>query len=58
MSRLRSETGDGDIRRLSCGAADLHENFCENTMQAYEVGESLDDIEALLDKFRSLLVQA
>lgn len=50
VSRLRSETGDGDIRRLFRAASDLHENFYENTMQAFEVAESLDDVEALLGK--------
>ena len=30
-NRLRSETGDGDIRRLFAVASDLHENFYENT---------------------------
>ena len=57
ISRLRSETGDGDLRRLFRAASDLHENFYENTMQAFEVGESLDEVEALLDKLRHLLDQ-
>ena len=55
VSRLRSETGDGDIRRLFAVASDLHENFYENTLPAFEVAESLDDVEALLDKLRPLL---
>ena len=55
VSRLRSETGDGDIRRLFRAASDLHENFYENTMQAFEVAESLDDVEALLGKLLPLL---
>ena len=53
VSRLRSETGDGDIRRLFRAASDLHENFYENTMQAFEVAESLDDVEAFLDNLQS-----
>ena len=57
VSRLRAETGDGDIRRLFRAASDLHENFYENTMQAFEVAESLDDVEALLDKLLPLLDQ-
>ena len=57
VSRLRSETGDGDIRRLFASASLLHENFYENTMQAFEVAESLDDVEALLDKLIPLLDQ-
>ena len=32
-SRLRSETGDGDIRRLFNTASALHENFYENEME-------------------------
>ena len=55
VSRLRSETGDGDIRRLFRTASDLHENFYENTMQDFEVAESLDDVDALLGKLLPLL---
>ena len=58
VSRLRAETGDGDIRRLFNAASALHENFYENTMQAFEVAESLDDVEALLNKLLSLPDQA
>lgn len=57
VSRLRSETGDGDIRRLFRAASDLHENFYENTMQAFEVAEGLDDVEALLNKLLSRVDQ-
>lgn len=57
VSQLRSETGDGDIRRLFRAASDLHENFYENTMQAFEVAEGLDDVEALLNKLLSRLDQ-
>ncbi len=57
VSRLRSETGDGDIRRLFGVASNLHENFYENTMQAFEVAESLDDVDALLGKLLPLLDQ-
>ena len=56
-SRLRAETGDGDIRRLFAVASDLHENFYENDMDVAIVAESLDDVEALLDKLRPLLAQ-
>ena len=55
VSLLRAETGDGDIRRLFAVASDLHENFYENTMQALEVAESLDDVAALLGKLLPLL---
>ena len=57
VSRLRAETGDGDIRRLFRAASDLHENFYENTMQDFEVADSLDDVAALLDKLLPLLAQ-
>lgn len=57
VSRLRSETGDGDIRRLFAVARDLHENFYENTMQAFEVEDSLGDVEALFGKLPPLLAQ-
>ena len=58
VSRLRAETGDGDIRRLFNTASALHENFYENTMQAFEAAESLDDVEALLNKLLPLLDQS
>ncbi|MDE2788320.1 MAG: PaREP1 family protein [Chloroflexota bacterium] len=53
-SRLRSETGDADIRRFFNSASALHENFYENTMEAFEVAEGLDDVEALMDKLLPL----
>ena len=55
VSRLRAETGDGDIRRWFNTASALHENFYENTMPAFEVAESLNDVEALLNKLLPLL---
>ena len=57
VSRIRAETGDGDIRRLFAVASDLHENFYENTMQAFEVSDSLDDVEALLNKLLPVVDQ-
>ena len=51
------ETGDGDIRRFFNSASALHENFYENTMQDFEVADSLDDVAALLDKLLPLLDQ-
>jgi len=57
VSRLRAETGDGDIRRWFNTASALHENFYEDTMQAFEVAESLHDVEALLNKILPLLDQ-
>ena len=57
VSRLRAETGDGDIRRLFNTASTLHENCYENTMPAFEVAESLDDVEALMNKLIPMLTQ-
>ena len=57
VSRLRAETGAGDIRRLFNTASALHENFYENTMSAEDIAESLDDVQALLDKLETLLEQ-
>ena len=52
VSRLRAETGDGDIRRLFNTASALHENFYENMMSAEDIAESLDDVQALLREAR------
>ena len=54
-SRLRAETGDGDILRLFAAARVLHENFYENDMSADDVADGLDDVEALLDKLKPML---
>ena len=56
-SRLRSETGDGDIRRLFSTASALHENFHENEMETADVADGLDDVEVLIDKLIPLLSQ-
>ena len=55
VSRLRAETGD--IRRLFSTASALHENFYENTMSAEDIAESLEDVQALLDRLETLLEQ-
>ena len=55
ISRLRAETGDGDIRRLFNTASALHENFYENDMETDDVADGLDDVEALMDKLIPLL---
>ena len=55
VSRLRAETGDGDIRRLFNTASALHENFYENDMQTDDVADGLDDVEVLLDKLVVML---
>ena len=57
ISRLRAETGDGDIRRLFNTASALHENFYEDDMQTDDVADGLDDVEALLDKLLPTLNQ-
>ena len=54
-SRLRSETGDGDIRHLFAVASVLHENFHENVLPPDEIAENLDDVQALLSKLKPLL---
>ena len=56
-SRLRSATGDGDIRCLFRSVSDLHENFYENTMLVFEVVENLDDVEGLLGKLLPFMDQ-
>lgn len=57
-SRLRAETGDGEIRRLFDTASALHENFYENDTPADEVAERLDDVKDLLDKLLPMLTGA
>ena len=54
-SRLRSETGDGDIRHLFAVASVLHENFYENVLPPDEIAENLDDVQALPSKLKPLL---
>ena len=56
-SRVRAETGDGEIRRLFDSASALHENFYENDMSPDEVAERLDDVAALVTKLSPLLDQ-
>ena len=57
VSRLRAETGDGDIRRLFNSTRALHENFYENEMEVADISDGLNDVAALLDKLRRLLPQ-
>ena len=56
-SRLRAETGDRDVYRFFSVANDLHGNFYENEMSAEDIAESLDDVQALLDRIETLLEQ-
>ena len=57
VSRMRAETGDGDIRRLFNTASALHENFYENEMEVDDIADGLNDVAALLDKLRPLLAR-
>ena len=56
-SRLRAETGDGDIAHLFAVASVLHENFYEDQMEAHDVAHALVDVEVLMDKLIPLLSQ-
>ena len=56
-SRIRTETGDGEIRRLFDSVSALHENFYENDMAANDVAERIGDVAVLLTKLTLLLVQ-
>ena len=38
-------------------AGDLHGNFYENEMSAEDIAESLNDVQALLDRLETLLKQ-
>ena len=57
-SRIRVETGDGEIRRLFDSASARYENFHEKDMATDEVAQRLDDVEALMDRLPPLLDQA
>ena len=54
-SRLRAETGDGDIYRLFNTASVLHENFYENQMAVQDIEQSLRDVALLLDKLDAII---
>ena len=58
ISRIRAETGDGDIRRLFNTASALHENFYEDDMHPDDVADGLNDVAALLTKLQLALPQA
>ena len=55
ISRLISETGDVEIRRLFDVAGNLHMNFYEDWNNAENVGGSLNDVERFLDKIEPLV---
>ena len=57
LSRIRSEMGDRDVYRFFSVANDLHGNFYENEMSPEDIAESLDDVQALLDRLGTLLKQ-
>ena len=54
-SRLRAEQGDRDVFRWYQVADALHGNFYEDEMEAADIAESLDDVEALIDRLTPLL---
>ena len=57
ISRLQAETGDRDVYRFFSVANDRHGNFYENEMSAEDIAESLEDVQALLDRLETLLKQ-
>ena len=59
VSRLRAETGDRDVyAAFSTVANDLaRETSTKTTMSAEDIAESLDDVQALLDRLETLLQQ-
>ena len=57
LSRLRSETGDGDLLTLFGAASLLRENVYEHQMTPRDVADSLDHVEAPLDKLLPLLAR-
>ena len=54
-SRLRAELGDRDLFRWYQVAESLHGNFYEDQLSAEDIAESLDDVQALLDRLTALL---
>lgn len=57
VGRLRSELGDGTIMDDFGRANLLHENFYEDEFTSDYTAESLDRVEALLNKLEPLLPQ-
>ena len=55
VDRLRTETGDTDIRRLFDVASALHINFYEDWRSSESVAEALDDVERLVNKLVPLV---
>jgi hypothetical protein len=43
-SHLRAELSDRDTYRCYQVANDLHSNFCEDEMEAWDIAESPDDL--------------
>lgn len=54
ISRLVSETGDVEIRRMFDVAGNLHMNFYEDWNNAENVASGLHDVERFLDRLESL----
>ncbi len=57
VGRLRAELGDGAITADFGVANLLHENFYEDEFTSDHVAESLDRVEAFMDKLEPLLPQ-
>ena len=55
VDRLRTETGDPDVRRLFDVASALHVNFYEDWHTSDAVAEALDDVEHFVNKLDPLL---
>ena len=55
VSRLGTETGDPQIRRLFNSASALHTNFYEGGMGYTDVSVSLDQVSEFVDKVEAML---
>ena len=51
---VRSELGNREVTRLFNVAESLHANFYEDQLQPFDISESLDDVERLLDLLEPL----
>ena len=56
VDRLRTETGDPDVRRLFNVASALHVNFYEDWRTSEAVAEALDDVERFVNKIEPLVL--
>ena len=56
VDRLRTETGDPDVRRLFDVASALHVNFYEDWRTSEAVAEALDDVERFVHMLEPLVL--